>query len=82
MRGQGLGGGGINLSGDINNESKLPYAKQVFMQYLMTDDLSHKETLERVLMTVFDFSVDECEKLQKTREVSQNAWISHLFGIP
>ncbi len=76
------GGGGVNLGGDINNESKLPYAKQVFIQFLMTDDLAHKETLERVLMAVLEFSDDEREKVQKTREVSQNAWISHLFGIP
>ncbi len=76
-----MGGGNINLGGDINVESKLPYAKQVYMQYLLTDDISHKETLERVLMTVLEFSTDDQEKVQKTREISQNAWISHLFGM-
>ncbi len=78
--GLSTGLGGINLSGDINNESKLPYAKQVFMQYLMTDDLSHKETLERVLKTVLEFSDEESKAVQKTREVLQNAWISNLWG--
>ncbi len=75
------GGVGINLGGDINIESKLPYAKQVFMQYLTVDDYTHKKTLERVLMMVFEFSTDEQEKVQKTREASQNAWIPHLFGM-